>query len=245
MRLSVELVPRDAAGLEEQLVQLRSTCPAIDTVNIPDILRFGLRSLKGCAQAKAHVTHAIPHIRAMDIDLDRPLGFAPLLERSGIGEVLVIAGDAPVDMSHRVYGASSIAVIRKLRRELPDVRVFAALDPYRQSLLGEHEYALEKLEAGATGLFSQPFFDLRLLEVYADLLPNVEVFWGVTSVTSDRSARYWRTRNRAVFPAGFEPTLAWSRRFASEVLEFARARGANLYFMPIRASVSEYLEGIL
>lgn len=245
MRVSVELVPRSEADLASQLDEVRCALPAVDTVNIPDVLRFPLRSWHGCAQAKATVAHAIPHLRAMDVDLARPFALADFLRRHHIREVLVVAGDAPTDMAHTVYGSSSLEVIRKLTRECPELTVYAALDPYRQSFRRERDYALQKLDAGAAGLFTQPFFDLRLMEVYAELLDGVELFWGVTSVTSERSARYWRTRNQAVFPAAFEATLAWNRQLAREALAFARARGDNIYFMPIRASVTDYLGGIV
>lgn len=248
MRVSVELVPRSESDLARQLDEMRCTLPGVDTVNIPDVLRFPLRSWHGCAQAKTAphpVPHAIPHLRAMDVDLARPFALAGFLREHRIGEVLVVAGDAPADMAHPVYGSSSLEVIRKLVRECPELRVYAALDPYRQSFRGERDYALQKLDAGAAGLFTQPFFDLRLMEVYAELLDGVELFWGVTSVTSARSARYWRTRNKAVFPAAFEATLAWNRAFAREALAFARARGDNIYFMPIRDSLTDLLGGIL
>jgi hypothetical protein len=70
---------------------------------------------------------------------------------------------------------------------------------------------------------------------------GVPVYWGVTSVTSERSQRYWLTRNRAVFPAGFEPTLAWHRRFAAEALEFAERHDTHVYFMPIRVGIQAWL----
>ena len=245
MRISVELVPRSAQALAEELDVLRGAFPEVATVNIPDLLRFPLRSWDACAQARTCLPHAIAHIRAIDVDLSRPLPMAGTLTRHGIGEVLVVTGDMPADLSRRVYASTPLQVIRKFREELPGVRVYAALDPYRQSFAQERDYALRKLEAGAVGLFTQPFFDLRLLEVYADLLPGVEVFWGVTTVTGQRALGYWQTRNRAVFPQDFEPTLRHSRKLAREALELARERQANLYFMPIRVGVREYLEGIL
>ena len=245
MRVSVELVPRDLEALETQLAEVERYLPRVDTINIPDVLRFPLRSWSGCTFASTRFPHAIPHLRAMDIDLDAPFPHASLFVEHGIDEVLVVAGDAPADMAHPVYGSSSVDVIRKLSREHPELAVYAAVDPYRQGFLREREYVQRKLEAGASGLFTQPFFDLRLMEIYADLLPAVPLFWGVTSVMSERSERYWRTRNRAIFPPDFQPTLAWNRAFAAEAYAFARARGDNIYFMPIRSSVRAYLEGIV
>ncbi len=245
MRVSIELVPRSAASLEEQLNEVRQAFPAVETVNLPDLLRFPVRSWEGCTQARRHLPHAIPHLRSIDVDLARPLAAAPWLAPGGIDEVLVVHGDPPADMRRPVYGSSPIEVIRKIKREHPHVRVYAALDPYRQGLLRERAYALQKLEAGADGLFTQPFFDLRFLGVVADLMGDLPIFWGFTSVVGERSAQYWRTRNAAVFPADFEPSLAWSRRLAREALAFARERDASLYFMPIRVGPRAYLEGIL
>ncbi len=245
MRVSIELVPRSEAALEAQLREVAEAFPHVDTVNVPDILRFPVRSWDGCAMASAFVPRAIPHLRAIDIDPGRPLAAAGALTRHGLQEVLVVSGDAPTDMRQRVYETTVLQVIGKIRREHPEVRVYAAFDPYRQGLRREREYAMQKLDAGADGLFTQPFFDARYLEVVADLLQGTPVFWGVTSVVGERSARYWQARNGAFFPADFEPTLAWSRRMAERALAFARERDADIYFMPIRVGPRAYLEGIL
>jgi len=245
MRVSIELVPRSLEALDAQLEEVRAAFPSVDTINLPDIVRFPVRSWEGCDRVLRFVPRAIPHLRAIDVDLERPLAAAPWLAPGGVDEVLVVAGDPPSDMRHAVYGSSPIEVIRKVKREHPHVRVYAALDPYRQGLLRERAYATQKLEAGADGLFTQPFFDLRLLEVVADLMGDLPIFWGFTSVVGTRSAQYWRTRNAAVFPRGFEPTLAWSRNLARDALAVARERDASLYFMPIRVGPRAYLEGIL
>lgn len=245
MKLSIELVPRTRLKLEQELQAVNTHFPNVDTVNIPDLLRFETRSWQACACAKRFVPRAIPHLRAIDIDLRKPLVVAPFLEANQLHEVLVVAGDAPADMSRTVYDTSSVQVIRKLRTELPQVTVYAALDPYRQSFAAELAYAEAKLEAGASGFFTQPFFDLRLLDMYAEFFRGVPVYWGVTTVTSESSLSYWRNRNKAVFPHHFEPNLAWCRGFAKDALAFAEKRDLSLYFMPIRASAVSFLKGIL
>ena len=68
------------------------------------------------------------------------------------------------------------------------------------------------------------------MRVYLELLPDVTIYWGATTVTSRRSLGYWQNRNHVVFPAHFEPTLKWSREFAREALLFAQETGTNLYF---------------
>jgi methylenetetrahydrofolate reductase (NADPH) len=246
MRISVELVPRSREAVARQLDEVRAL-PGVDTVNVPDIVRFPLRSWDACGDARACGLRAVPHLRAVDVDLEAALPFADALARHGIDEVLVVAGDAPADMARPAYETSSEALIRRLARERPELTVYAALDPYRQGFVAERDYASRKLDAGAHGLFTQPFFDLRLLEVWGDVVDRlgVPVFWGATSVTSERSQRYWTSRNRAVLPAGFAPTLAHSREVARGVLTFARRRGEHAYFMPIRVSSLAYLEGVL
>lgn len=245
-RISVELVPRDPERLEAELRAVRAHLPGVDTVNLPDLLRFPLRSWQGCHLARAHVTHTIPHIRAIDIDPRRPLPMARELLAGGIREVLIVTGDPPADLSRRVYHTGALEIIRKFARELPELKVYAGLDPYRQGFTQERDYALAKLEAGAAGFFTQPFFDPRLMELYAELLPpEAEVFWGVTSVLNGRTLGYWEARNRAIFPRGFAPTLEWNRQMARLALNFARERGQHVYFMPLRADVRTYLEGIV
>jgi len=247
MRVSIELVPRDRVALRRQLDDTLALGAVVDAVNLPDLLRFALRSWDAAGEVKrdsglaGRSLDAIPHVRAMDVPLDRPWAPAERLDAAGIDEVVVVQGDPPDDMRHDLSGASSLQVIAKLRAERPAWRIYAALDPYRQSIAAERDYALRKLAAGADGFFTQPFFDVRLMSAWRDLLPDVPVFWGSTSVTSERSLRYWVSRNRAVFPNGFEPTLAWHRRFAHDVMDYARSESANVYFMPIRVSIGDWL----
>ncbi len=251
MRVSIELVPRDPEALRAQVGATLALGPCVEAANLPDLLRFSLRSwdaavlTRGAAQAAGRELSVLPHVRAMDVPLDGPWAPAAALEAAGIDEVVVVQGDPPVDVGHDLSGASSLQVIAKLRAERPHWRIYAALDPYRQSIASERDYALRKLDAGADGFFTQPFFDVRLLASWRDLLPGVPIFWGSTSVTSERMLRYWVSRNRAVFPNGFEPTLAWHRRFAVDVMRFARAHDANVYFMPIRVSIAAWLEDAL
>ena len=77
MRISLELVPRSSENLLVQLKIAEVYRKQIDTVNIPDLSRFPLRSWEGCGLAKSFFNRRIPHIRAADFELDRPF---PLTE---------------------------------------------------------------------------------------------------------------------------------------------------------------------
>ncbi len=245
MRISIELVPRAIDTLVAECCTIQHHLPSVTTINVPDVLRFDLRSWQGWQCAKQFYQQTNPHLRAIDIDLKRPLPMGQFLVDNAIGEVLVVTGDAPADMSRKVYPTTSLDLIKKLKQELPHLRVYAALDPYRNGFRDELEYVQHKLDAGADGLFTQPFFDLRLMQLYGELVHGLDVFWGVTPVITERSRSYWETRNRAVFPAQFRATLEWNREFAQAALACARELGGSIYFMPIKVDIVQYLHGIV
>lgn len=244
-KISIELVPRDREALQQELQLVRELFPTIDTINMPDLLKFPLRSWEACCQAKHLFPHAIPHLRAIDFDLGKPFPLVETFAQNGIDSVLVITGDQPQDMSRRVYRTGSVDLIRTIKAQMPALKVYAGIDPYRSGIKDELDYVKRKLDAGAEGFFTQPFFDLRLMDIYHDLLSGIDTFWGVSPVMSVRSKDYWDNLNNAIFPPDFEPTLQWNRCFARQCLEFARKTDSGIYFMPIRVDLAEYLGGIL
>jgi len=243
-RISVELVPRSETALAEELELLRANFKCIDLINVPELLRYDVRSWVGASVAQRYFPAVMPHIRAIDIDLDKPLPMAEYLLDHAINEVLVITGDPPQDMSHKIYPTVSTDVIRKFREELPHIKVFAGIDQYRSSMREERYNIRRKLQAGAAGFFTQPFFDLRYLEIYEEILDGVEVYWGVSPVMSERSVNYWETKNNVVFPKSFQPTLDWNIDFSRRVLEFVEKKETNIYLMPIKTNLLAYLQGV-
>ncbi|CAM4246669.1 methylenetetrahydrofolate reductase [Paenibacillus alkaliterrae] len=194
--------------------------------------------------SKAYFENSIPHIRAMDFDAGEPFHIIDYLDTHHISEILVVTGDAPKNSHHRVYPTSCIDLISKIKREHPHIKVYSALDPYRGSIRDEYEYVQRKLAAGTDGFFTQPYFDLRLMELYADMLEGTEIFWGVSPVVSDKSRRYWETRNNVVFPKDFKPTLDWNIEFSRQALTFTEQSKSNIYFMPIKVDLSAYFKGV-
>lgn len=246
MRVAVEIVPRSQESFLEQLEEAASMA-RVSAVNVPDLAHFKLSAWEAVLGVRGrHPRLApVPHVRAMEVDPRRHWEPATRLREAGVNEVLVITGDPPATMTRRLTGAHAVDVIRAFKAAHPDWKVYAGLDPYRSGISHELEYANRKLEAGADGFFTQPFFDLRLMAVWRELLPGIPIYWGVTNVTTERAMNYWLTRNRAVFPAGFELTMEWHQRFAGEALDFAAGCGAHLYFMPIRVGIREWLAGLL
>ena len=244
-RISVELVPRSEETLREELKLIKEKINGVDLINIPDLLRMEIRSWQGAAMAQDFYPAVMPHIRAIDINLAEPLAMRPELRQRGITEVLVIEGDPPQDMNHKFYPTVTTDVIQKFHQEMPEVKVYAGIDQYRGSMRQELYRIQRKLQAGAVGFFTQPFFDMRLLEMYAEMLEGQNVYWGVTPVTSERSKSYWEMKNNVIFPKGFEATLEWSVDFAKKVKEFADVHRDNLYLMPIKGNLEGYLSGVL
>jgi methylenetetrahydrofolate reductase (NADPH) len=246
-RISIELVPRDREQLQLELCGLQQNFAHIDTINIPDLLRFEMRSWQGCALAKqAGLAHAIPHLRAIDFVADEPFPLFEFVAEHGLTELLVVSGDPPPaglvrDERER---HTAVSLIRHLKTTAPHLSIYAAIDPYRQGIQQEVEYALAKQEAGADGFFTQPFFDVRLMHIFYDQIPHLNIYWGVSPVLTGGSQKYWTTRNRAIFPSTFEPTLAWNQTFGRQALAFAQQTESNIYFMPILADVVSYLQGI-
>jgi len=242
MKISLELVPRSEQYICEQVAFVEQAIPHISAINFPDLLRFDIRSWEACRMMAHSSLDRMVHLRAIDFDIHQPFPLTGFLKENHIRKALVIEGDKPQDMKHPVYPTSSVDLIRKLKKEIGDITIFAAFDPYRNNIRYELEYLKQKIEAGATGFFSQPFFDLRLLEIYSEYLEGQDVYWGISPVTGERSKLYWETRNRAIFPKSFVPTLDWNVRFGQEVMNFCEKSGFNLYLMPIGAKLTDYLK---
>ena len=243
-RIAVELVPRSEEELRGELKLLKETRLKVDRINIPDLLRCEIRSWEGAAIAQDFYP-AMPHIRAMDVDLSKPLAMGNYIKEHNIREVLVIEGDPPQDMMHTVYPTVATDVIRKIHEELPEVRVYAGIDQYRGSMQQELYRIRRKLQAGVAGFFTQPFFDMRMLEIYMDMLDGLDVYWGVSPVVTAASQSYWERKNQVVFPKNFAPTLEWSVEFARKVLGFAQRNKHCIYLMPIKSNIEASLSGIL
>ncbi|MFT9026672.1 methylenetetrahydrofolate reductase [Acetobacter indonesiensis] len=241
-RLSVELIPRTNEALLDDVARVKTLLPAADTLNIPDLMRFPLRSWDAAALVRPHFPSVVPHVRAIDIAPDAAL---PGADQDGLKEVLVVHGDPPADLSHRTYPNSTESIIRRYKKEAPHLRVYAAFDPYRRAPWRELEDIARKKEAGAEGFFTQPVFDLKLFDLCQEWLQNETVFWGLSPVIGPKSRSYWETTNHVVFPKNFEPTLDANIHFAQTVLRTLSNQKGSVYLMPLRVKLDQYLPPLL
>ncbi len=242
MKISIELIPRDQDQLLKQGETVALKYKDITAVNVPDLLKFSIRSWEACDMLKEHFNQSIAHIRAIDFDLKEVEKLIETLKARDIKEVLVLTGDKPQDM-RRVYPTTSLDLIRKIKAK-SDIKVYAAVDQYRGNIRKELELINMKQDAGADGFFTQPFFDLRYLEIYMDFLYRYEVYWGITPILSENAVNYWEIKNNVVFPKDFEHTADWNISFTKKAMSFLRAANSNLYLMPVKANIEEFLSEV-
>lgn len=243
-KILLEVVPREIPVILQEVNFVKKNFSQISGINIPDLLRFENRSWSVASLIQPIYPNVIPHLRAIDFDLDHCEEIIDTLKQSQISSVVVIKGDPPTDMSKRVYPTTSIKFIKKLKKEIHHLKVYAAVDQYRVGIKDEFDYIEMKKDAGADGFLTQPFFDMRLVDIFTEKLKGMEVYIGVSPVVTEKSQSYWESRNRAYFPKDFVPTIDWNVKFAKEVITFCSKNGMNTYLMPIRIHLEEYLRRI-
>ncbi|GBR71268.1 methylenetetrahydrofolate reductase [Gluconobacter kanchanaburiensis] len=240
MRVSVELVPRSPQALLADVQTVREVLPQVSTLNIPDLMRFDLRSCDAASLlVKQTPFDVIPHVRAVDIAPGAPL---PGADRPELTSILVVAGDPPpAGSSLTVYPNTSAQIIERYRREAPHLKVYAVFDPYRRAPYHELEEVARKRDAGACGFFTQPLFDVPMLECCMDWLRDDTVFWGISPVLGEKSRRYWERINHVVFPGDYDGTLEGNIALARRLLTTIRMKNDNAYLMPLKVDLASYL----
>ncbi len=245
MRISVEFIPHSETDLVRDAATVCSVMPQANAFNIPDLIRFPLRKWHACKFTREMMSDSIPHIRAIDIAPDGESPLVEAIQAAQLTEVLIIRGDPPRDMSHKTYPNSSEEITRRIKRRCPELRVYGGFDPYRHGFRDELAGVRRKVDAGADGFFTQPLFDLHLLEMWSELLRGYEIFWGIAPVVGGRSRAYREITNRVIFPRDFSPTLGWNRSFAGRAVEAIRKLDGNAYFMPVKVDLSAHLSELL
>jgi len=244
-RISLELVPHDGKSFAEELKLAKRIFPAADTLNIPDILKYDMRIPEASDVAVKYYDKVIPHIRAVAVNRETPFSCRDFLERTGIDEVLVILGDNPEIVSKSENPCDSPELIAKIKREMPGIKVYAGIDQWRSPADEEMAYVRRKVDAGADGFFTQPFYEIEAMRMWSEKLKDTQVFWGVAPVIRESSRHYWETKNNIRFPDDFECTMEWNKRFAAEAIAFAEEDGSNVYLCPITVDIEAYLPGIV
>lgn len=237
--VSVELVPRDVETLLVE-AEVAAQYPKVTHINIPDLMhRSGFRPLRSVEAIEVIKQRFgsrfvyVPHIRAYSEAFQADVSHEDI--------ALVVGGDKPA-----VYDSlGEITSLARITRLAKKMHVMGALDPYRSSLEQELEYMKQKRQAGAKGFFTQPFFSLHHVRYWDSIIPkDVEVFYGISPVTTLGSVKYWQEKNHAVFSWSFTPTEAGQVRLARSILDFAEKKDRSVYLMPIRLPLAPYLKKV-
>jgi methylenetetrahydrofolate reductase (NADPH) len=245
MKIYMELVPRNQEALLQDVRKVAENLKLVDAITVPELEDLEIRSLTACGIIQSVFSRAVPCFRALEFAPQEPLPMASCLAEKEFKEVIVVSGEPPRGLFGQARPSGLLEIIRKFKKEVPGLKVYTGFDPYRQEPQKEMDYARMKLDAGADGFFTQPFFSLELMEKYLEILEPYEVFWGLSPVLTSESKSYWEARNHAVFPADFQPTLGWNRELFEKALKEIGKRDGNACFMPIKAPIPECFEGIL
>lgn len=243
--IALELVPRSLDALLEECHMALQRFPQLQAINIPEINRVPIKSLEASLHLRAAGQPVIPHFRTIDRSLEELERVVGLLVEQGLQQVLLISGDPPKDKEHFISsGVTPVMGVRALKKRFPALKVYTGLDGYRQSFRRELDYCFEKLDAGADGFFTQPFFSEGLLGLWMEQLPQTEIWVGVSPVTTESSRKYWERVNQVVFPPDFTLDLEFNCLHNRRLLHMAAEAGQNAYLMPITISAAEYLAAL-
>lgn len=239
MNFSFEIVPRSIDAFREQYRFVESLGDAIKVINVPDIQRFNIRSWEVNEFIDTDRYKFIPHFRAIDFNLAGN-GIFEIIEQNQFKQILVVSGDPPEGIKRAFYNTDVVDLIRALKLRFPELNIYAGFDPHRQGIRDECEYIKRKIDAGVTGFFSQPFYDLRLIEIYVEQMQGIETYIGVSPIVSLSSKYYWEIKNKVKFPINFQPDYVWNIEFTKNVINLGNEAGYNIYFMPIKIDLDKY-----
>ncbi len=238
MKFSFEIVPRTHQAFAEQYEFASSLGESISMINVPDIQRFDIRSWETGKNINHNKHQFIPHFRATDFSIESGDIFK-IIEENQLDHVLLVSGDPPEGM-RKFHNTNVLDLIKSVRREFPEMTIHAGFDSHRSGIQEECEYVLRKVDAGANSFFSQPFYDTRMVEIYAEHLREVELFIGLSPITTKPSMNYWEVKNKVKFPMRFKPEYSWNINFSNKVISMASEMNFNIYFMPIRINLQDY-----
>ena len=240
----LELVARNLDNLLRLASNSLDSHCLLTGINIPDIKRLDTRSYNAVAFLLKHKIRCLPHIRAQDAPVDEHLKTIETLIELGLKEILIISGDPISKTAKPVYNTTVIDLVNALKSKFSSLKVYCGIDPYRQGLNDEFEYADKKLQAGADGLFSQPFFDIELLDRVLNEFSNTNFFAGIAPVTKQSSFDYWVNVNKVSFPEEFNLDLGYNCGLAQRIISLSKSYGQHCYLMPIKTPVGEFLDGV-
>ncbi len=243
--IALELVPRSLDGILAEAKQSLATFPFVTSVNVPEIRRLPIKSFEPSQLLLQSNIDTTPHFRLIDRTEKDLLQKISALVEAGLKQVLLIGGDPAHDDPNFVpSGLTTLSAIQAVKREFPELKIYAGLDPYRSSFREELDYAFAKREAGCDGFYTQPFFSIGMLELWLEQLPEAEIWFGIAPVYTERSKNYWERVNNVVFPPNFSFDKNFNTRLARQLLVTISETQQRAYLMPVANGAIEYLQNL-
>lgn len=243
MNISFEIVPRSLEAFEQQYRFVQQLDSGINTINVPDIQRFDMRSWELATRIDRSQYRFVPHFRAIDFKISSGDLFR-IIDDYQLDSVLLVTGDPPEGLKRAYYNTDVVDLIHAVRQRYPALNIYAGFDPHRSGVQDECDYIQRKVDAGAGGFFSQPFYDSRMIEIYAEQMQGLETYIGISPITTKASMNYWEVKNKVKFPKNFQTDYQWNIDFAHKVMALAAANDLHVYFMPIRIDLERYFHHI-
>jgi len=239
MKISFEIVPRTEQAFKQQYDFVTTLDKSISMINVPDIQRFDIRSWETAGKIDRTQYKFVPHFRATDFSIQAGDIFR-VIEEYQLDHVLLVSGDPPEGIKREFYNTNVLDLIRAVKQKYPDITIHAGFDPHRNGIQEECDYVQRKVDAGASSFFSQPFYDSRMIEIYAEHMQGIDTFIGLSPITTMASKNYWEIKNKVKFPSSFKPEIEWNIGFSNQVIAMAKQAGFNIYFMPIKIDLKKY-----
>jgi len=241
----LELIPNNLNTLLKEAKWALSNFKCINTINIPDILQIKIRSYDAAIYLEEHNIKTLPHIRVIDFSVPELIKLCQKLISKNIHQILLINGDPPPNQIQPIHKHNMPTIIQLIKKECPNLIIYAICDPYRQDLLTEINYCNEKISAGASGLFTQPIFTPHLSYILLEQLQHSKLFIGLSPVLSKKTYNYWVSRNNALFSPTFKITLKNNIIINKEIMKICKQYKQSNYIMPITTPLESYLKEVL
>ena len=240
----LELVPNNYNKLIQNATWALSELNDITAINVPDILQLNIRSYDAAIALSKENIPAFPHIRIIDFSESELMQLCHRLFENNVKQILLISGDPPPNPLQPIHKHFLPQIISLIKKEIPELIIFAGCNPYRQHLLAEMDYCNKKIDAGASGLFTQPIFNSHFAHILLEQCQKTQLYIGISPVLTQTSYNYWITRNNVLFSPTFEPSLEYNIAIAKEILSITNQFQQHNYIMPIKTPLKPYLQKI-
>lgn len=181
--LTIEVDPPSNADLKPLIKNVQSLKHEFDAFNVTELIMrresdAWMNTFYVAVKLREEGVITIPHMTCREHNRRESISNLLMGISGGVSDVLVIAGDRygvdEVIMSKEVFEMNTIEMIKLVRgvyQKLSlEATVLVASNPTCNDLEAEVERVIEKLDAGASVIQTQPVYDVETFKEYMELL---------------------------------------------------------------------------